>query len=211
MLLSLNVCMCSSAIHIHFILVFCTFFLISHKMSVQSLRSLHGYIEVQERTLAALMDWWGSWWGQNFAVLLGGVHSGQRRREGLGSWGKLSRCYGWQWPVCAINITSVASSLLGLWISHSVVSHVRLFVTPWTVAHQAPLSMEFSRQEYWSGSPFLSPDLFGCNLKISHIGFAVNILLCKLLSVDQRVCFINPVTAIGCWAACVYFCLTGWL
>ena len=28
--------------------------------------------------------------------------------------------------------------------------HVRLFATPWTVAHQAPLSMEFSRQEYWS-------------------------------------------------------------
>ena len=27
----------------------------------------------------------------------------------------------------------------------------------WTVAHQAPLSMEFSRQEYWSGLPFLSP------------------------------------------------------
>ena len=39
----------------------------------------------------------------------------------------------------------------------SVLSHVRLFVTPWTVAHQAPLSMEFSRQEYWSGFPFLSP------------------------------------------------------
>ena len=32
-------------------------------------------------------------------------------------------------------------------------SHVRLFVIPWTVAHQAPLSMEFSRQEYWSGWP----------------------------------------------------------
>ena len=30
-------------------------------------------------------------------------------------------------------------------------------MTPWTVAHQAPLSMEFSRQEYWSGLPFLSP------------------------------------------------------
>ena len=29
-------------------------------------------------------------------------------------------------------------------------SHVQLFVTPWTVAHQAPLSVEFSRQEYWS-------------------------------------------------------------
>ena len=38
-----------------------------------------------------------------------------------------------------------------------VLSHVWLFTTPWTVAHQAPLSLEFSRQEYWSGLPFL-PD-----------------------------------------------------
>ena len=30
-------------------------------------------------------------------------------------------------------------------------SHIRLFATPWTIAHQAPLSMGFSRQEYWSG------------------------------------------------------------
>ena len=30
-------------------------------------------------------------------------------------------------------------------------------VTPWTIAHQASLSMEFSRQEYWSGQPFPSP------------------------------------------------------
>ena len=36
-------------------------------------------------------------------------------------------------------------------------SIVRLFVTPWTVAHQAPPSMGFSRQEYWSGLPFPSP------------------------------------------------------
>ena len=36
-------------------------------------------------------------------------------------------------------------------------SRVQLFVTPWTVAHQAPPSMEFSRQEYWSGLPFPSP------------------------------------------------------
>ena len=36
-------------------------------------------------------------------------------------------------------------------------SHVRLFATLWTVAHQAPPSMGFSRQEYWSGVPFLSP------------------------------------------------------
>ena len=35
-----------------------------------------------------------------------------------------------------------------------VLSGVQLFVTPWTVAHQAPLPLEFSRQEYWSGLPF---------------------------------------------------------
>ena len=35
-------------------------------------------------------------------------------------------------------------------------SHVQLFVTPWTVAHQALPSMGFSRQEYWSGLPFPS-------------------------------------------------------
>ena len=34
---------------------------------------------------------------------------------------------------------------------------VRLFVTPWTVARQAPLSMDFSGQEYWSGLPFPTP------------------------------------------------------
>ena len=39
----------------------------------------------------------------------------------------------------------------------SSLSRVRLFVTPWTVAYQAPPSMGFSRQEYWSGVPFLSP------------------------------------------------------
>ena len=36
-------------------------------------------------------------------------------------------------------------------------SRVPLFGTPWTVAYQAPPSMEFSRQEYWSGLPFPSP------------------------------------------------------
>ena len=36
-------------------------------------------------------------------------------------------------------------------------SRIRLFVTPWTAAHQPPVSMGFSRQEYWSGLPFPSP------------------------------------------------------
>ena len=36
-------------------------------------------------------------------------------------------------------------------------SHIRLFLTPWTVARQASLFMKFSRQEYWSGLPFPTP------------------------------------------------------
>ena len=50
-------------------------------------------------------------------------------------------------------------------------SRVRLFATPWTVAYQAPLSMEFSRQEYWSGLPFPSPGIFptqGSNPGLLH-------------------------------------------
>ena len=37
-------------------------------------------------------------------------------------------------------------------------SRVQLFATPWTVAHQASLSMEFSRQKYWSGFPVPPPE-----------------------------------------------------
>ena len=39
----------------------------------------------------------------------------------------------------------------------SLFKHVRLFVTLWTIAHQAPLSMGFSRQEHWSRLPCPSP------------------------------------------------------
>ena len=42
--------------------------------------------------------------------------------------------------------------LLAYVLSHFI--RVWLFATPWTIAHQAPLPMEFSRQEYWSGLPF---------------------------------------------------------
>ena len=44
--------------------------------------------------------------------------------------------------------------LMDVCVSCSVVSD---FVTPWTVAHQAPLSLEFFRQEHWSGLLFPSP------------------------------------------------------
>ena len=51
-----------------------------------------------------------------------------------------------------LSTTSLASESESESQSHS---RVRLFAIPWTVAHQAPPSMEFSRQEYWSGLPFL--------------------------------------------------------
>jgi len=76
------------------------------------------------------------------------------------------------WSACVWDM-SLCGSCLGGWESNHnnnschllstyyvracVLSHVRFFATPWTVAHQAPLSMGFPRQEYWSGSPFPPP------------------------------------------------------
>ena len=67
-----------------------------------------------------------------------------------------------------------------------MLSRVQLFAIPWAVAYQAPLSLEFSRQEYWSGLPFplpgdlsypgikpassASPALAGGFLPLSHLG-----------------------------------------
>ena len=50
-------------------------------------------------------------------------------------------------------------------------SHVRLLATPWTAAYQAPPSMGFSRQEYWSGVPLHS---------LNHILFSINLIICIL-------------------------------
>ena len=48
----------------------------------------------------------------------------------------------------------------------AVLSHVQLFATPWTIALQAPLSMGFSRQKYWSGLPLPSPVIYPEETKI---------------------------------------------
>ena len=76
----------------------------------------------------------------------------------------------------------------GSLLSH--VSHVRLFATPWTVARQAPLSMGFSRQGYWSGLPCPPPgDLPSPGIKPSTVpgkpGQLV-ILVCKMLMSYQK-------------------------
>ena len=55
----------------------------------------------------------------------------------------------------------VAISFSNAWkwkVKVKLFSHVRLLATPWTAAYQAPLSMGFSRQEYWSGLPLPSPN-----------------------------------------------------
>ena len=56
----------------------------------------------------------------------------------------------------------VAISLSNAWnwkVKGKSLSRVQLWATPWTAAHQAPPSMGFSRQEYWSGVPLPSPGL----------------------------------------------------
>ena len=59
-------------------------------------------------------------------------------------------------------------------------SHVRLFLTPWTVACQVPLSMGFSRQEYWNGLPFLPPgDLPDSGTKPRSPALQADSLLCE--------------------------------
>ena len=70
----------------------------------------------------------------------------------------------------------VAISFSNAWkwkVKVKSLSHVWLFTTPWTTAHQVPPSMGFSRQEYWSGVPSPSPT-------ITHIG-SYNIIFCDLL------------------------------
>ena len=65
-------------------------------------------------------------------------------------------------------------------------SHVQLLATPWTAAHQAPPSMGFSRQEYWSGVPLPSPTsqaywhhfskcIFSRHVSMSHFSKSHNI------------------------------------
>ena len=61
-----------------------------------------------------------------------------------------------------------------------LLSHVQLFETPWTVAHQAPLLMGFSRQEYWSGLSFPSPELSLAYLKDVQNTY-ISLLLGKII------------------------------
>ena len=60
---------------------------------------------------------------------------------------------------------AISSSNAWKWkVKVKLLSHVQLLVTPWTAAYQAPLSMGFCRQEYWSGVPVPSPASLNSNV-----------------------------------------------
>ena len=113
--------------------------------------------------------------------------------------------------------TSKYNCLVQLWIFRmpfvcmSVLSHVWLFVTPWTAAPQAPLSIGFSRQEYWSGLP--CPSLGALpepllhwqsdSLPLSHLGSPSSTLyIDKKKNIHQKTPMTTseePRAKTGCW------------
>ena len=91
-----------------------------------------------------------------------------------------------QGPICCISIyhpvighgdqeveTSICFYIVCVTITYTyMLSCVQLFATPWTVAHQAPLSLGFSRQEYWNRLPFPFPgDLLNPGIKSTSPAF----------------------------------------
>ena len=101
----------------------------------------------------------------------------------------------WGFPVLGIlharTLEWVAISFSNAWkwkVKVKSFSHARLFVTPWTAAYQAPPSMGFSRQQYWSGVPLPSPYIKGnarlCNQKLES-RFPGEISTCNLRHADD--------------------------
>ena len=82
--------------------------------------------------------------------------------------------YSRDWVKCELNVWDWVKGLLSLgWVC--------LFLTPWAVACQAPLSMEFSRQEYWSGLSFPSPgDLPDPGIEPGSTAFRVDFIPAEL-------------------------------
>ena len=72
-----------------------------------------------------------------------------------------------EWICCAPEIiTTLLIGYVCVCVCARALSHVPLSAAPWTVAHQAPLSRKLSRQEHWSGLPFLTPgDLSDTGIK----------------------------------------------
>ena len=100
-------------------------------------------------------------------------------------WGAIAFSNAWKWKVKVKSL-----------------SHVQLLATPWTAAHQAPPSMGFSRQEYWTGVPLPSPNMLS-RLVISFLPRSKHLLILWLQSppavildtwdtiIKQKICHIE--------------------
>ena len=89
------------------------------------------------------------------------------------SWGQMS---GGKKSVLQQGFPSQTSPPMKSEVKVKLLSRIGLFVTPWTVANQGPLSMGFSRQEYWSGCHFLLQGIFltqGSNPGLPHCGWTL--------------------------------------
>ena len=96
----------------------------------------------------------------HLTCLLRNLYAGQeatvRTRHRTMDWFQIGKgeCQGCKLSPCLFNLHAEWKKVK---VKVKLLSHARLFATPWTVAHQAPLSIGFSRQEFWSGLPFPSP------------------------------------------------------
>ena len=110
-------------------------------------------------------------------------HSGQQAIKGDCDWLKRTRSQ----PVRRSEFQFWYYQLLLLLSRFSRVRRVRLCATPQTAAHQAPLSMGFSRQEYWSGVPLPSPGATSIQLysldKSPHCAITFSYWLSQLHSI----------------------------
>ena len=88
--------------------------------------------------------------------------------------GGISLCNSFLTPI------SIVHHVRGEKVRMKSLSRVQLFATPWTVAYQAFPSMGFSRQEYWSGLPFPSPEnLLDPRIKPSSPALEADVLPCE--------------------------------
>ena len=109
--------------------------------------SIHGILQVRILEWVAISFSRGSSRSRNqtrVSRIAGGRFNLWATRDRTKSWYNLSRK---QWSLKCVCVCVFVHSLSCVWI----------FATPWTVAYKAPLSMEFSKQEYSSGLPFPSP------------------------------------------------------
>ena len=90
-----------------------------------------------------------------------------------------------EWGATAFPVSYQESPQIGLVQFSSVqsLSHVRLFVTPWTAAHQAPPSMGFSRPEYWSGGAI------AFSIEV-HMSFQISIFCFLWINTQKWNCWI---------------------